>query len=480
MKAEIPHATELEQQLIGALMLHVVTVEDINLDVEAFLDPSYREIYKAILKCSSNGGCDLPSVTQFMTEKGTIDKVGGIIGLTHLCDNVSTHYDVLHHCKIVQQKYIERQTDKILTDAKNKIATGDIADVIDDLKTNLAALIPDQHLSFEVLSAKLRIDPLADISEPPVCCYIGGKPSMTFGNFSMVDGKKKAGKTFAVGGIVAAVISGSEIIGNIRGNLDHKKNIVLYFDTEQSQFHANRSIKRICKLAGNPNPSNLIAFGLRSLSPSERLAFIESHIQTTPNLSMVIIDGVRDLLSQGINDEPEATSLTSKFLKWTEEYYMHLILLLHQNKNDLNPRGHIGTEIQNKCETLLTVTKDKNLNVFTVACEDSRDIGFNEFAFTVDEDGMIQSSDTPKKEKEKTTKPQFVDDQKQFEVLDTIFKNKLELNYTSLQDAIIVAFGNTFGRNTCRTFITHYMNKEWIKNYRKGMNTFYIYNRATF
>ena len=33
--------------------------------------------------------------------------------------------------------------------------------------------------------------------------------------------------------------------------------------------------------------------------------------------------------------------------------------ILHQNKGDENARGHIGTELNNKAETVLLVEKDK-------------------------------------------------------------------------------------------------------------------------
>ena len=71
-----------------------------------------------------------------------------------------------------------------------------------------------------------------------------------------------------------------------KGCLPEDKNIVLYFDTEQSQYHANRSIKRICALVGNPDPNNLFAYGLRPLSPEERLKVIEAVIVMTPNVGM--------------------------------------------------------------------------------------------------------------------------------------------------------------------------------------------------
>lgn len=327
--------------------------------------------------------------------------------------------------------------------------------------------------------AKFRINPLAEMTEPPVYCKIGDSPTMTAGNFSLINGKAKSGKTFLLGSIIASMQNNSKQVNVIEGCLPKDKNVILYFDTEQSEYHATRTIKRICKLINNPDPENLIAYGLRPLTPQERLTAIEDAISTTENLGVVAIDGVRDLLTMGINDEAEATSLTSKFLKWTSDYDMHLVLLLHQNKTDLNARGHIGTEILNKAETTLTVSKDTKTNIFVVSCEYSRDISFEDFAFIID-NGIILSSDLPGQEQVKAKNPQLIDDQEHFRVLNSIFKSKTNTDGLDLNLSIRAGFNNSFGENHCRTFIFHYEKKGWIEKVRSGKNVFYEYKRAIF
>ena len=264
-----------------------------------------------------------------------------------------------------------------------------------EIKDVVASAVPAPKVEneYEKLRAKLRIDPTAEIGEPPACCYINGNP-LTFGEISLWDGKKKSGKTYLIGAVVASMIANELMMDKIKGNLPPVRNMVLYFDTEQSQYHANRSIKRICRMTGNPDPKNLLAFGLRPLNSDERLAFIEKTIQLTDNLAVVVIDGVRDLLSKGINDEPEATKIVGLFMKWTGEYNIHMPVLLHQNKNDLNARGHIGSELGHKAETIITVTREKKSDLFIVSCEDSKDKNFDDFAFNI-EDGVIKSSDMP-------------------------------------------------------------------------------------
>lgn len=329
---------------------------------------------------------------------------------------------------------------------------------------------PIKELTKEQID-KYKINPLDEISEPPAYCTINSKPSLTAGNFSLINGKKKAGKTFLLGGVVASAINSSLQISAIKGCLPGDKNVVLYFDTEQSQYHASRTIKRICNLADIRNPQNLHAYGLRPLSPEERLNFIGNVIRKTENVGLVAIDGIRDLLTMGINDEQEATKLTSLFLNWSYDLNIHIVLLLHQNKNDNNARGHIGSEVVNKAETIISVTKDDYTNIFRVVCEDSRDIPFDDFAFTISDDGLPNPIDILEIKPKKMTDPLHIESEQHLNILTTLFNAKLEYNYNELKAAIQHEF--TIGRDASEKFIAYYVNKNWITKDKKGKCSIY-------
>jgi len=316
-----------------------------------------------------------------------------------------------------------------------------------------------------------RIDPLAHLNEPPTIISIGDAPAMTAGNFSLLIGKAKSAKTFFIGAIVAAFLSLARQLNIIKGKPIYQQGIVLYFDTEQSTYHATRSIQRICKLIGNPNPDNLIAYALRSMTPAERTSFIDEKILTTDSLGLVIIDGGRDLLTNGINDETEATSLTSKFLKWTTDYNIHLIVVLHQNKNDNNARGHIGTELVNKAEAIISTTK-RSSGSFVVSNIDSRDIGFEDFAFLI-EDGLPVSCDIPQKGQVKPTGPEEVTDEEHRSKLEEIFKDSKKLDRVSFENV----FRNEYsiGDNNSRDWIKYIVENKWVKKEREGKRVLYSY-----
>lgn len=335
------------------------------------------------------------------------------------------------------------------------------------------------------LLRSVEVDPYADVEKPPIALEIhtGGNvaPSFTLGNFSMVIGKAKSKKTFLLTGLAAAATSNSWAWECIKGVLPADKRGVLFFDTEQSEYHLNRTIKRVLRQASDL--TNFKAFGLRKFNPAERLKLIEFALYNSPNVGLVFIDGIRDLLTKGINDEENATELTSLFLKWTAELNIHIVTVLHQNKGDQNARGHIGTEMLNKAETTISVAVDSiDKDVSIVCCEMSRDLGFEDFAFRINEEGLPEPCEMPVNEasQSRQTNPQNIANDKHFEVLAAIYKENSEPNHAELRDAIIYGFGGTFGQSKCREFISHYLNNQWIEKSRDKRKVIYKYKRAIF
>lgn len=223
----------------------------------------------------------------------------------------------------------------------------------------------------------------------------------TLGNFSTYIGKAKAKKTFFVSIAVASAISFEPIFRTYLGCLPPHQCNVLYFDTEQSKWHVQKVVKRICYLSEIADPENLIVYGLRSEETKTRLAFIEKKIYETENLGFVVIDGVRDLVYD-INDPAEASEIAGKLLKWSEELNIHIVTVLHQNKGDGNARGHLGTELMNKSETVLAVEKKDNSDVSVVTPQFCRNREPDLFAFEVDENGIPFKVRVPQDRESKT------------------------------------------------------------------------------
>ena len=187
------------------------------------------------------------------------------------------------------------------------------------------------------------------------------------------------------------------------------KHLFVYRDELDKWLETGRKVlKRILRLAGLPedkNPDNLIMLALRKYAPPIRLAIVEQAIGTIPDLGLVIIDGIRDFLYD-INSPSEATDIISRFMQWTDDRQIHIHTILHQNKNDENARGHIGTELNNKAETVMQVEVDKmDRTVSVVEAIHIRDRAFEPFAFRINDEVLPELLDSYQPQEKKIGRP---------------------------------------------------------------------------
>ena len=240
----------------------------------------------------------------------------------------------------------------------------------------------DKIKSNQELLKESRIRSSDEIKENPVCMSIleGVKeiPLLTLSNFSAIIGPAKSRKTFLLT-LILGCMSGLGILqSKLKKNLTGK---VVLFDTEQSAFHVQKVIKRVEKLAENDKLFSV--YGLRPFAPSKRIELIEEYLYTNEGVKFVAIDGIRDLV-RNINSEEEATDIASKLMKWTYDLNLHIITVIHMNKGDKSARGHIGSEIQNKSETVISVTKDiTDREISNVKHEFARGMDFEDFSFII-------------------------------------------------------------------------------------------------
>ena len=349
----------------------------------------------------------------------------------------------------------------------------DVSETLGGYEVNIPVIdmnnSPDDYNEIQLLIEQTRVTFEDTISEPDNVIAIieddGERRFATAGNFTLIKGKQKSKKTTLMAMFIAGYFGAfsNKIKGyNIEGSA------CVWFDTEQDRFDVRRhmdTIERLCYRQPNIN-----VHALRSLSHDRRLALIEGVLESDNKIRLVIIDGIRDLVTS-INDEEQATHITSLLMKWTEIYNLHIITVLHQNKSDLNARGHVGTELENKAETVISVAKDNaNPTVSVVSSEYSRGREFNGFAFSVDVTGLPSLLEgylgqAAEKNKKRTKYPADFDETAHLKILKEAFKNNEELKPIELYNNLKLAFsnqGSDIAENKMRLFITHYENKGFI------------------
>ena len=210
----------------------------------------------------------------------------------------------------------------------------------------------------------------------------------TFGNISMIKGEEKARKSFLKSMILSCAIGGkaNNYASDIRGH-DLSDQYIFDIDTEQDDYDVWLNASRIPKMVGII-PDNYKSIKLRSKTPSERLEFLDwlfLESEYRNNMGIVSLDGYVDFL-KNFNDLEECNLFVQKLMKYSSVCKTHITGVLHLNPGSTKARGHLGTLLQNKCETVVII-KDAG-EYSEVICQRARGKKFQDFTIRVNDDWL--------------------------------------------------------------------------------------------
>ena len=209
-----------------------------------------------------------------------------------------------------------------------------------------------------------------DFNNPPAKAQViisaGDVPLGTQGNLFGITGGEGTGKSNYVAAMVAGCIcpAGAEVdtLGiQIATNGKHKA--VLLYDTEQSEVQLFKNVSNLLARAKQPDkPEELKAFCLTGMSRKERLhAIVQSmdkFYYQYGGIQLVVIDGIADLVKSA-NDEAESVAVIDELYRLAGIYNTCILCVLHFVPNGLKLRGHLGSELQRKAATILSIEKDE-------------------------------------------------------------------------------------------------------------------------
>lgn len=201
------------------------------------------------------------------------------------------------------------------------------------------------------------------------------------GNISAVVGEAKSKKTFLCTAMVGSLLDNKQ---RQQFGIQPNRCKVLWIDTEQSPAHIQKLLFRINILGGLPHntPDPIIYMAaLREASPADRLNIIRDGI-TAHNPKLVVIDGISDLLSNTNNLE-ESEALVAKLLSLSSIHNCHIMCVLHTNPNSDKARGHLGSTLMRKAESVIYVYKTGEISM--VKPQYCRNEPFEPFAFKIEE-----------------------------------------------------------------------------------------------
>ncbi|MDY3326721.1 hypothetical protein PG299_02700 [Riemerella anatipestifer] len=230
---------------------------------------------------------------------------------------------------------------------------------------------------------KYLVDPDIEVEEPsPILYYSNGVESysiFTEDNISMIQGRAKSRKSTLIRAIGIAIARGDYQL--LKSSYDRNK--LAIFDTEQGRYHCWRAANMIKRMGGHVK-----YYKISELSPKQKKLIVELHLRNNEDCGFVILDNIVHFLSD-FNSAIESSELNQWLIKLKSQYNTHINLVLHENGNNINgkAKGHIGTLLENTCETIIRVEKDKDDKTRSiVSAKEMRDLEFP--AFILERDGQ--------------------------------------------------------------------------------------------
>jgi replicative DNA helicase len=138
-----PQALDLEEAILGALMLEKEAVND-SIDIlkkpEFFYKEAHQKIFSAIIKLFGNSEpIDILTVTNQLKKDGELEKAGGAFYVSQLTNKVASSAHIEFHARIIAQKYIQRELIRISSETIRRAydETQDVFELLNAAESDL-------------------------------------------------------------------------------------------------------------------------------------------------------------------------------------------------------------------------------------------------------------------------------------------------------------------------------------------------------
>ncbi len=192
---------------------------------------------------------------------------------------------------------------------------------------------------------------------------LGAHTIATRENLMVVQAKMKAGKSAAVGAMLAATMGArGDCLWFSASNATGMA--VVHMDTEQSAYDHHALVVRSLRRAGRCEPPDWLrshhvkGYSVRQMREMVSRA-LERGAEAFGGVHCCVIDGIADLCAD-VNDSAEANALVADMEALAMQYRTLIVAVLHENHGSETgkTRGHLGSQLARKAETNLRLEKD--------------------------------------------------------------------------------------------------------------------------
>jgi hypothetical protein len=344
-----------------------------SLDEAAFFDPTHKMIFRAVASLHEEGSdvCT-KAVTTRLEERNELSAIGGAHILAQIAasmPSIAPYAALLREVRMNAEK--RRVTESANATLVEVESFNGCAEEFDDYLDALPKKFERSNRSVgsiipELAPRRAGFGRVIPKQEPTF--HLAKIPIFTRGNIGMITALQKVGKSTALGGMLGAVMGGEHCSGDtlhFAANNDAGQALI-HFDTEQSPEDHERLFATALGRAGlSTPPAWLHSYGVKGLGVVELnralYRLLKDASKAHGGIHSVILDGVADFVSDP-NKPDECNPLVTKLETIATGFNCSVIAVLHLNPSPKGQpsksRGHLGSQLERKCETDLRLAKD--------------------------------------------------------------------------------------------------------------------------
>ncbi len=372
---ELPHSIEDEEALLASLLIDAVDVlakcQEGAITGSSFYEPNNATVFECIRDLVAAGSpVDPSTVASALRALNKLERMGGYAFITQISSRSPTTLQTSFFIDKVRSFAARRELIRVAHETieeAQRFSSDDLTSLTDGVQRKLARIAESGSADPAASIMARAFDPGKLIPKPGPIYSVNEVVICTPGNLTTIYSQAKTGKSSFLAAMVSSTMTqpgaGHDTLGVSGPN--YGMGAVVHFDTEQSPYDWQQLIRSALRRVGLESPPPwLMSFTLAGMEAGKAERFVHHALRlarkTHGSIHSVFIDGVADLVNDP-NSPDECFPLVARLHGAAIEYNTAIVNILHLNpaardKADKG-RGHLGSQLERKCESNLTLKK---------------------------------------------------------------------------------------------------------------------------
>ncbi len=239
----------------------------------------------------------------------------------------------------------------------------------DELRESIRASENGTHDGLEKWE-HLRITDSTPIPDPVPLITIAGEIIAIEGGLLTISGAPKSGKSALCSMIISGAIQSTytgPVLDQVVVTANTSEKAVIYFDTEQADWKHQKNLKSILDRSGMDTcPSYFYSYPIRTLDLKEFREITDDVCRYASEkhggIHLMVIDGIADYIPD-TNKIDQSEEIVAYFLSLCSTYSTAIISIIHTNKTSETERGHLGSVLQRKSDSVIRIKDEGGISV---------------------------------------------------------------------------------------------------------------------